>query len=162
MTLAEKRQNQKGFLLTEFICAVAVGLVLILFIGYAGNAGHKYTAKIQLRGAARELAANIGSLQHQALFCQASGQERLFVQDDFAGYVIVRRNQVIRKVDFSQGSFSRIRFANVTLKKIWFQNEGAPVYNGNFVLTHKDQEALKIKVGVQPVTGRIVITEEEK
>ena len=161
MILAKKVRCQKGFLLAELICAIAVGLVLTLFIGYASQAGSKYTAKIQLRGAAKELAANIGSLQHQALFCQTAFREKLYVKSDLAGYSIVRHSQVIRDVDFSQGSFSRIRFTEETLKKIWFQNEGAPIYNGNFVLTHQDQEGLKVKVGVQPVTGRIVITEED-
>lgn len=160
-------EHQQGFLLAEVLTAVAIGLVISLLLGPTFSRYEEYLARLQLKGAARELAADLNTLQQRALFQagkdeEADGKERLSVLEQLDGYVISRQGKEIRRVSFREAGAGAVYFTSSSPMKMHFGPEGSPVlpgYSSCYKLVHKAQADLAINVRIQPVTGRVVISE---
>ncbi|MCH4158163.1 MAG: hypothetical protein LKF34_06175 [Acidaminococcaceae bacterium] len=160
-------EGQQGFLLAEVLTAIAIGLVISLLLGPTFSRYETYLARMQLWGAARELAADLNTLQQRALFQagedeEADGKESLSVSNLLDGYAISRQGKEIRRVSFSKEGAGAVYFTSSSPMKLHFGPEGSPVLPGSsncYKLVHKAQANLAINVRIQPVTGRVVISE---
>lgn len=162
MSNTEQADSRRGFMLAEIVAAVAIGLCISLLLGPTFSRYETYLAKMQLRGAARELAADLNALQQRALFRASSDTEMLMVTGKKDGYKIILRDDVFRRVNFGEEGVGPVYFTVNAPRAVYFGKEGSPVFSGSsnyYKLVHKAQSDLAITVSVQPVTGRVVVCE---
>lgn len=148
-------RKEQGFLLVEVL---AVAAILILLTGVLLPKSDGYTrqcAKMQVRTAANLLAADMRKLQQQALF--GDGEQR-YLRSLSSGYDFYERGKKIKQVRFTDYGWDLVlswpqRF------NVQFGVNGGPSATGTWVLRHKQLTDFSCTVAVQPVTGRIVISE---
>jgi hypothetical protein len=119
------------------------------------NIFDKYKAKAELASYAQTLAIDLNYLQGQAVFCPSESRLNLMVLNAGEGYLLIKREEVVKKVHFAAAS--KISFTNISLRNINFYADGIPEQSGIFYLQHQVYPDLLVKVRVQPVTGRVKI-----
>lgn len=157
MAASLKQNRQSGFLLVEVL---AVAAVLVLAAGMLlpqSLAYRKYFAKLEVRAAANLLAADMRRLQQQALF--GEGEQR-YLRSQVNGYDFIVQGKKVKQVRFADNGW------NVTLSwpkrfNVQFGVSGSPAASGTWVLKHDELQNFSCTVAVQPVTGRIVVSESE-
>lgn len=152
------RQNsQKGFSLLEVLAVAAVLAVLTSMLLPQSLVYTKQLAKLEVRAAANLLAADMRKLQQQALF--GEGEQR-YLRSLSSGYDFYLRGKKVGEVRFADNGWDVVlswpkRF------NVQFGVNGAPAATGTWVLRHGKEAGISCTVAVQPVTGRIVISEGE-
>ena len=153
-----KRLNkQAGFLLVEVLAVVALlgilaGVLLPQSIGYS-----KHCARLQVRAAANLLAADMRKLQQQSLF--GEGEQR-YLRSLSGGYDYYLKGKKVKEVRFTDYGWN----VELTWPKrfnVQFGVNGGPTYSGTWVVQHSEISGISCTVAVQPVTGRIVVSESE-
>ena len=156
--MAVKRLNkQAGFLLVEVLAVVAllgilVGVFLPQSVGYS-----KHYARLQVRAASNLLAADMRKLQQQALF--GEGEQR-YLRSLSSGYDYYLKGKKVKEVRFTDYGWN----VELTWPKrfnVQFGVNGGPTYSGTWVVQHSEISGISCTVAVQPVTGRIVVSESE-
>ena len=154
---ARHPNKQGGFLLIEALAVVALlGLVVASLlpqsVGYS-----KIYAKLEVRAAANFLAADMRKLQQQSMF--GEGEQR-YMRSLSSGYDFYERGKKIKQVRFADNGWDLVlswpkRF------NVQFGVNGGPSATGTWILRHAKLENFSCTVAVQPVTGRIVVSEGE-
>lgn len=144
-----------GFLLAEALAGVFLYSVFsaLLFIG--ATAAQRYIACIQLRAAAGAFAQDLRCTRERAL----AGGNLAYVELDSHqnGYWVYRKPNLGIKRDFASDGSAKFKFSNIPAYKIYFSINGVPSSSGTFILRHEILSDLRIKVVLQPVTGRILV-----
>lgn len=152
---AAHHNNQQGFLLVEVLAVAAILLLLTGVLLPRSDAYTTHCAKMQVRAGASLLAADMRKLQQQALF--GEGEQR-YIRSLSSGYDFYERGKRIKQVRFADNGWDLVlswprRF------NVQFGVNGGPSATGTWVLRHKGLSNFSCTVAVQPVTGRIVISE---
>ena len=155
--VAKRLNKQAGFLLVEVLAVVALlgilaGVLLPQSVGYS-----KHYARLQVRAAANLLAADMRKLQQQALF--GEGEQR-YLRSLSSGYDYYLKGKKVKEVRFSDYGWN----VELTWPKrfnVQFGVNGGPIYSGTWVVQHSEFSRISCTVAVQPVTGRIVVSESE-
>jgi hypothetical protein len=115
----------------------------------------RYIACLQLRTAAGRFAQDILRTQERAL----TGANLAYIEVDYRGqgYWVYRKPNLGSKRDFASDRPVLFRFTSIPVKQIHFSLNGAPSACGTFVLQHRGYPELKMKIMLQPVTGRVRI-----
>lgn len=156
--MAARRLNkQDGYLCVEVLAVVALlGLLLCgLFpqsVGYSKN-----YAKLQVRAAANLLAADMRKLQQESLF--GEGEQR-YIRSLSSGYDFYVRGKKVKQVRFADYGW------NVVLSwpqrfNVQFGVNGSPTASGTWIIRHAETSEYSCTVAVQPVTGRVVVSESK-
>ena len=156
--MAVRRPNkERGFLLVE-VLAVSVILIFLTGILLPQSDGYvKHCAKMQVRAAASILASDMRKLQQQALF--GDGEQR-YLRSLSSGYDFYVRGRKVEQVRFADYGW------NVVLSwpkrfNVQFGVNGSPTASGTWILRHAEKSEYGYVVAVQPVTGRVVVSESE-
>ena len=155
--VAKHLNKQAGFLLVEVLAVVAllgilVGVLLPQSVGYS-----KHYARLQVRAAANLLAADMRKLQQQSLF--GEGEQR-YLRSLSSGYDYYLKGKKVKEVRFADYGWN----VELTWPKrfnVQFGVNGGPTYSGTWVVQHSKISGVCCTVAVQPVTGRIVVSESE-
>ena len=155
--VAKRLNKQAGFLLVEVLAVVALlgilaGVLLPQSVGYS-----KHYARLQVRAAANLLAADMRKLQQQSLF--GEGEQR-YLRSLSGGYDYYLKGKKVKEVRFADYGWN----VELTWPKrfnVQFGVNGGPTYSGTWVVQHSEFSGVSCTVAVQPVTGRIVVSESE-
>ena len=154
---ARHPNKQGGFLLIEALAVVVLlGLVVASLlpqsVGYS-----KIYAKLEVRAAANLLATDMRKLQQQSMF--GEGEQR-YMRSLSSGYDFYVRGKKVEQVRFADYGW------NVVLSwpkrfNVQFGVNGSPTASGTWILRHAEKSEYGYVVAVQPVTGRVVVSESE-
>jgi len=153
----QQLRKEEGFLLVEVLTVAAILLVLTGVLLPKSDVYVKQCAKMQVRTAANMLAADMRKLQQQALF--GDGEQR-YLRSLSSGYDFYERGKKVKQVRFADNGWDLV----LTWPKrfnVQFGVNGGPSATGTWVLKHAKLANFSCAVAVQPVTGRIVISEGE-
>ena len=173
------RQFQSGLTLVEILMVVLIiGIASTVAITMLGSSGD-----LQVRAAARALVADLLYAQTRAISMQQPCKvvfdttHQSYELQDAAGHVIADPahpapagadpNDYNYQVFLGAGSrYSKVNLSQVNFNgtsTVWFDDMGAPYGGDNNPLTsgtaQLTADALQIQVHVEPVTGRINLTE---
>ncbi|MEG2765205.1 MAG: prepilin-type N-terminal cleavage/methylation domain-containing protein [Acidaminococcaceae bacterium] len=152
--------RQKGFTLVELVVGLAILLVLLVSVVPATEGLNHLLGRVQLDLASKMLAMDLGVVQEKALYENKGAQKyKLLLLSNGKGYTIYRQGEPWKAVVFAEQALSRVRLETL-VREVSFSNSGAP-QKYVVIKVKMEQEAGYWKtVAVQPITGRIVITDE--
>lgn len=156
--------RQSGFWLLEL--AVAAGCLVCLCTALAASANslQRCYYKIQLRLAANLLAGDIRQLQQETIFGSDKFTKTLIVtSSDKQAYNIYTNglnSPLYKRVAFAELGYNDVYFSQF-LKSMSFYQNGSPKTNGKYLLRHKKLDRFSCQLSLQPVTGRVTVTENE-
>ena len=155
--VAKHLNKQAGFLLVEILAVVALlGVLAGVLLPQSASYSKRY-ARLQVRAAANLLAADMRKLQQQTIFCE--GEQR-YLRSLSSGYDHYFKGKKVREVRFADYGWN----VELTWPKrfnVQFGVNGGPTYSGTWVVQHSEVSGISCTVAVQPVTGRIVVSESE-
>lgn len=158
----KNRQSSRGFTLVELIAGVATILVLAGFLFPASTYLHKVLAKAEVETAAEILRLDLTRLQHRSMLAGPAVQEFMLVDADHGGYKFARNeSEFWYQLRFNQTQAGKVRFADSRSARVQFGFEGGPGNMVKLYLQHDDLPDYILTVQVQPVTGQILIYQEE-
>lgn len=112
--------------------------------------------------AAEMLAADIRHLQQETMFSPAKFSQTLYVDTpEKKSYSIYRNDNnspLVKKVLFAELGCTDVYFSDSKLK-ISFARNGSPKTSGEHLLRHGRLSSFYCKLSLQPVTGRVTVTE---
>ena len=155
--VAKRLNKQAGFLLVEVLAVVALLGVLASVLLPQSASYSKHYARLQVRAAANLLAADMRKLQQQTLF--GEGEQR-YLRSLSSGYDYYLKGKKVKEVRFANYGWN----VELTWPKrfnVQFGVNGGPTYSGTWVVQHSEVSGISCAVAVQPVTGRIVVSESE-
>lgn len=137
-----------------FLAGITAGMIVAAIKGY-----FTYYHKLQLKTAGDILAGDIRLLQQQSMFSDGILNRQLKFMPDGSGYAFYKERKISKKVYFSSVNCSEVYIAR-KITYVQFTNSGAPSYTGNIVLRHRKDAAISCTLALQPVTGRVVLSEQ--
>ena len=155
--VAKRLNKQAGFLLVEVLAVIALLGVLAGMLLPQSASYSKHYARLQVRAAANLLAADMRKLQQQTLF--GEGEQR-YLRSLSSGYDYYLKGKKVKEVRFANYGWN----VELTWPKrfnVQFGVNGGPTYSGTWVVQHSEVSGISCTVAVQPVTGRIVVSESE-
>lgn len=154
-------ERQRGFVLLEAALAAACLLCICAAAVPAATGLQQYYYKAQVRLAADILAADIRQLQQETMFSCAKYSKTLYVSSDKQSYSIYlsgKNSPLCKKVTFVELGCTDVYFSQ-KLQSISFYFNGSSKSSGSIVLKHKQLKGFYCKLSLQPVTGRVTVTE---
>lgn len=157
---ASQRSKKSGFIFTDilagcFILGLAAAMLLV-----GGSSWLKYYHQKQLKQAAAVLSADIRLLQRQSLFDDGILNRQIKFMTDKKGYAFYVDRKVKKRIYFSDFGCGDVRLDN-KLAYVQYTNNGSPSMTGNIILKHQKLPGSFCTISIQPVTGRVVISEEK-
>ena len=155
--VAKHLNKQAGFLLVEVLAVVALLGVLAGVLLPQSASYSKHYARLQVRAAANLLAADMRKLQQQTLF--GEGEQR-YLRSLSSGYDYYLKGKKVKEVRFADYGW-KVELTWPKRFNVQFGVNGGPTYSGTWVVQHSEVSGISFTVAVQPVTGRIVVSESE-
>ena len=155
--VAKYLNKQAGFLLVDVLAVVALLGVLASVLLPQSASYSKHYARLQVRAAANLLAADMRKLQQQTLF--GEGEQR-YLRSLSSGYDYYLKGKKVKEVRFADYGW-KVELTWPKRFNVQFGVNGGPTYSGTWVVQHSEVSGISCKVAVQPVTGRIVVSESE-
>ena len=148
-----------GFIFLDILtaCVLLGAAAAMLMLG--GNGWLRQYHHRQLTQAAEVLTADIRLLQRQSLFDDGTLNRQIRFMTDKSGYAFYADRKVVRKVYFSDFGCGKVRVDN-KLAYVQYSNNGSPSLTGNIILRHENLPNNSCILSVQPVTGRVVVSEQ--
>lgn len=157
-----RENRQRGFVLFELVLTAVFLISMSTDIFVSINSLQRYCYKNQLRLAADMLAADIRGVQQDTMFSPEQATKTLNVNnDDRLSYSIYTDRvspNLYKKVIFADCGYNNVYFSQY-LSSVSFYKNGSPMTNGTYQLRHKKLPNFYCKLSLQPVTGRVTVTE---
>lgn len=122
----------------------------------------RYYYKEQVRLAAETLAADIRQLQQETMFSGARYSKTLNVdvksKAAYGVYANETKPALCKEVTFGELGCEQVYFSD-QLNIISFYKNGSPKNNGTYLLRHRRLPGFYCKLSLQPVTGRVTVSE---
>ena len=151
--------KQKGFLLLDVLSACAL-ISIILLSTISASRHFDTTLKInKVRVAAEIFAQDLRKLQRDTMF-KCSGAGLTIKITNGSVYSFYEGLSMKKSVSLDDLGCEGVYF-NKVVKNAGFSYSGAPSASGDFELKHRDLNNFSCKLSLQPVTGRVVISEDE-
>ena len=150
-------------MLLEAALAAACLLCICVAAVPAATGLQQYYYKAQVRMAADTLAADIRQLQQETMFSSAKAGKTLYVSSDKQSYSIYlssRNSPLCKKVAFAELGCADVYFKQ-QLQSSSFYFNGSPKSSGIYVLKHRQLKSFDCTISLQPVTGRVTVTEHD-
>ena len=156
--------SQRGVLLAEIAVTALclIGICTAVFLSTDRLQSCYY--KNQVRLAANLLAADIRELQQETIFTSAKSTKTLTVASNdkqaYSVYNNVTGSTLDKRVSFIELGYQDVYFSQF-LKSTSFYQNGSPKTSGKYLLRHKKLDKFFCQLSLQPVTGRVTVTENE-
>ena len=160
--MSEKQDGRGGYLLLEALLGVTVVTLFagLLTLGYGGLVRH--VARLQLETVTNGFVLDLQQIRADSIFRSRPARESTSIylyKDNRHGYRILRGTNEVRRKDFLADYGTAVYFAAMPFQEIRFTTLGSPRSTGIFMLAVKGFPGLKKQVEIQPVTGRIKVTD---
>lgn len=160
--MSEKQGGRGGYLLLETLSGVTVATLFagLLTLGYGGLLRH--VARMQLDMVTNGFVLDLQQIRSDSIFRSRPAREAAGIylyKDQSNGYQILRGTNEVRRRDFLADYGTAVYFVSVPFREIQFTTQGSPRKSGIFTLAMKGFPGLKKQVEIQPVTGRIKVTD---
>lgn len=156
------KNKQRGFVLLELLLAAMVLMSMSTAILLSVNSLQRCYYKNQLRLATDMLAADIRGVQQETMFSAEQDIKTLDVNDSakmsYSIYTTRVSPKLYRRVIFADCGYDNVYFSQY-LSSICFYKNGSPMTSGSYQLRHKKLSSFYCKLSLQPVTGRVTVTE---
>lgn len=155
--LQENRKGHQGFTLIEVVIALSLFSLLevCFYPGYQVLQNH---AKIlKLNNACNFLTLELSAMQTRAFYVNDNHIQILKIHSDGKGYDLSMEqgeNKTVMLAELGWGCINLFCSNNIQ-----FLPGGAPKSYANIIMQLKDTPNIKKVVEVQPITGRIVVTD---
>ena len=150
-----------GFVVLEFLI-VAAALATVATVFYTpSNTMLKMQAPLQVRVAAKNLAADIRAFQQSVLFSDDTS-DRIIFFDNKEGYIIETNNGKTKKyIDFAKIGCNGVYFDQCKNDSITFASNGAPKNDtaGSYTLRHHENSDFACVLTIQVSSGRVDLSE---
>ncbi|MDY2869681.1 MAG: hypothetical protein SOU14_02080 [Succiniclasticum sp.] len=149
-----------GFLLLEvwlalFACAL---FPTMLIPGCRGLL--RCVASLQLDTVTDGFVVNLHRIREDSMFrTRPAGQYASIDLYGSEGYSVMIGTHEIRRYDFLRDYGAAVQFSSLPRRTIRFTTQGAPKYTGVYTLRHRVYPDLYRFVEIQPVSGRIKVTD---
>lgn len=153
--------SRKGFALLELIAGVSIFFFMLVISLPMWQGFLEISEMAKVNSACRLLATDIADIQNKSLFRNLEEPAYLIMLDRYGdGYTIIKNQTIVKNVRFSELGLNPVVATCANTNKISFSTNGSP-QRAVSVNVYSRKNNLKRKyVEVQPVTGRIVITDE--
>lgn len=153
--------SRKGFALLELIAGVSIFFFMLVISLPMWQGFLEISEMAKVNSACRLLATDIADIQNKSLFRNLEEPAYLIMLDRYGdGYTIIKNQTIVKNVRFSELGLNPVVATCANTNKISFSTNGSP-QRAVSVNVYSRKNYLKRKyVEVQPVTGRIVITDE--
>lgn len=108
--------------------------------------------------AANQVASELRLLQQDSLYSGIS--HTAFDIKDKNGYFLNRNTKVTKECWFKDYGCDGVYFNNY-ISSTYFKPDGAPYKSGRYTLCHKKLPGYRYVVEIQPVTGRVLVSEKK-
>ena len=153
--------SSKGFALLELIVGLAIFLFMLVISLPMWEGFLQISEMAKIDSACRLLATDIADIQNKALFRNLEGPAYVIMLDRYGdGYTIIKNQTIVKSVRFSELGLETIVATCANTNKISFSTTGSPQRAVNVNVYSRKNNSKRKYVEVQPVTGRIVITDE--
>lgn len=156
------RNREQGFLLLEVLLAATCFAALCAALVPAVSGVRQYYYKTQVRVAAEAFAADMRELQQETMFSCATYSKMLYVTSGDKGsysiYTSGLNSPLCKKVTFAELGCADVYFSQQLTSASFYKN-GSPKNNGTYVLKHNYLPGFSCKISLQPVTGRVTVTD---
>lgn len=152
----------QGFALLEVVAGVALAGVLLSFAVLGGGNLQLKVQKQQLRLAAQRLIEDCRAIQNRNMFVPAQEQYAILilVGEKFYQIRYVTKDKIVQTVQLADIGCEGVYFGGNANDLLVFTSLGAVRDSAYIRLLHKDNSDLKIVLNLQPVTGRIEVSED--
>ena len=151
----------KGFALLELIVCLAIFLFMLVVSSPLWEGFLQISEMAKVNSACKLLATDIADIQNKSLFRNLEGPVYLIMLDRYGdGYTIIENQIIIKNVRFSEIGLDPVVATCANTNKISFSTTGSPQRAVSVNVYSKKNNSKRKYVEVQPVTGRIVITDE--
>ena len=153
--------SRKGFALLELIAGLSIFFFMLVISLPMWQGFLEISEMANVNSACRLLATDIADIQNKSLFRNLEEPAYLIMLDRYGdGYTIIKNQTIVKNVRFSELGLNPVVATCANTNKISFSTNGSP-QRAVSVNVYSRKNNLKRKyVEVQPVTGRIVITDE--
>ena len=159
--MLEKLKHTDGYIILEFLIVAAILAATASIFYIPSKTLIKNQIPIQVRVAAKGLAADIRAFQQNIMFSD-SAANKIILFDNKEGYIIETNNGQKRYyVDFNKNGCKGVYFDKYSSNSISFSSSGAPKNNtaGDYILKHHDNSDFACKLTIQVSSGRVDLSE---
>lgn len=151
------RGFKQGSLLLELILGSAMVLTIWVASLPAVQGFVRAGKVVKLNAATKLLAMDIVEVQRKSIYQNVGNKYFLSIANDGKSYKIFCNTKVIKKIQFHSRWGEGVQISSLS-KRISFSSNGTPEQYSNLKLTLAKTPKLVQYIEVQPVTGRVVIT----
>lgn len=154
-------RSSKGFALLELIVGLAIFLFMLVTSLPMWEGFLQISEMAKIDSACRLLATDIADIQNKSLFRNLEGPAYVIMLDRYGdGYTIIKSQTIVKNVRFSKLGLDPVVATCANTNKISFSTTGSPQRAVSVNIYSRKNNLKRKYVEVQPVTGRIVITDE--
>lgn len=148
-----------GFVLLEILCVVAIVTMALGFAVLQIGDVQVVMQRRQLEMAARRFIMDCRSVQQKNMFATSDDELRITLTDGSGRYTFGKGLSIVEEHNFEDIGCQGVIFKGNAMDSIRFTGSGSVDDEKLILLRHKDNENLKLVLNLQPVTGRIEISE---
>ncbi|MHC1719067.1 MAG: Tfp pilus assembly protein FimT/FimU [Acidaminococcaceae bacterium] len=153
--------SSKGFALLELIVGLAIFLFMLVISLPMWEGFLQISEMVKIDSACRLLATDIADIQNKSLFRNLEEPAYVIMLDRYGdGYTIIKNQTTVKNVRFSELGLDSVVATCANTNKISFSTTGSPQRAVSINVYSRNNNLKRKYVEVQPVTGRIVITDE--
>jgi len=153
--------RSKGFALLELVSGLAIFLFMLVISLPLWEEFLQISEMSKVNNACSLLATDIADIQNKSLFKNLEDPVYIIMLDRYGdGYTIVKNQTIVKSVRFSELGLDPVLATCANTNKISFSTNGSPQRAVSVNVYSRKNSSKRKYVEVQPVTGRIVITDE--
>lgn len=153
--------SRKGFALLELIAGLSIFFFMLVISLPMWQGFLEISEMAKVNSACRLLATDIADIQNKSLFRNLEEPAYLIMLDRYGdGYTIIKNQTIVKNVRFSELGLNPVVATCANTNKISFSTNGSPKRAVSVNVYSRKNNLKRKYVEVQPVTGRIVITDE--
>ena len=150
--------RQSGYILLEIMAAIFVLVISFSFILLKYDAYKDAYYKQQVYLAASQLSGDLRRMQQKAIY---DNHAKPAIRTQNADSYLISQNAQVMKLHYCyehgcSGVYFKARLYNIS-----FGTDGVPTTSGKYILSHKNRPQCQYVVEVQPITGRVLVSEKK-
>lgn len=160
LLMAANNHSDRGFTLIELLVYISLYILMTAFLLPCMEGIMEVDSRLELEGFCQRLAAEVTDLQQASLWGN-SLQNKLTLDLNQQCYYVYNDGELVKKVKLQEIGQGKLYFYSPSTSIIRFSAEGAPQTYFSVLIKNRQQPQLAKKFEVQPVTGRIVISDSK-
>ncbi len=162
MVASRSSKRRNGFTLVELLVYISLYFLLALLLYPGTERFDKMRQRMEMENFCQSFAADITALQ-QVSFWHSTLQKQSKITLDLSSqsYAVYRSGLLNKVVNLKKISQGKLYFYSPNTSVIRFSDEGAPQAYFAVQIKNRQLPQLVKKIEVQPVTGRVVISDSK-